>query len=431
MGLARHRRFLRASALVISVSGLASMITCDRQNDGAISGVSCSASVPGVTPTEIKAGLILNDTGPQSAAMDAFRAGIEARLKAANGDNGGVYGREVTYVWQDDQADPKLNLIAADKLVTDEKVFGIIEEPIAAVGSVESLSEQGIPVTGLAFSPNWLGKKNMFSWSYSGGGSVTTWGEYMRGSGVSRVALLAVSGDRSSENLMRQMAASLQATNIRIIKTFQVAEATTSYQQMAQQIKAANIDAIAGVLLPTAAAQLLPELRKVGVILGVNLKVILMALGYDASSLNEDGQALAGASILVPIKPFEVGTPGQGKFLDSMNKYSPEIQPPTQDSAVYGWLSADLFLRGLQAAGECPTRSSFIANLRAVKDYDGAGMTLNDHIDLSANFREVSTCYSLVQISPDGKKFVPQNGGQPYCGTAISPEQTDQYYQGY
>jgi len=362
--------------------------------------------------------------------MKAFRAGVEARFDVANDEEGGVLGRKIIYAWRDDAATPERNAFVAKDLVADEKVFGIIEEPIAAGGSVDWLNGQGIPATGIAFSPNWLGKKNMFSPYYFGGGSSTAAGDYMRRNGVARVALVDVSGDPESAVFLRTTVASLRASGIQIVRTFQIAAATANYQTLAQEIKAAKVDAVAGTLLPKVAAQLLPALRQANVTLGVNLKTALMPLGYDASSLSEDGQALAGASVMVPITPFEVNTAGQRTFLKAMTTYAPEIQPPTQDSGAYGWLSADLFLRGLQAAGKCPTRESFIDNLRAVKDYDGAGgMALNNPIDLSTNFREASTCQSFVQISPDGEKFVPQNGGQPYCGSAISPEQTDRYYQ--
>jgi branched-chain amino acid transport system substrate-binding protein len=105
-----------------------------------------------------------------------------------------------------------------------------------------------------------------------------------------------------------------------------------------------------------------------------------------------------------------------------MSDYAPEIQPPTQDPAVNGWVSADLFIRGLEAAGNCPTRESFITGLRAVKDYDGAGITPGTSIDLSTNFRETSTCYYAIKISKDGSRFEPTSD-TAICGDVITPQQ--------
>jgi branched-chain amino acid transport system substrate-binding protein len=106
-----------------------------------------------------------------------------------------------------------------------------------------------------------------------------------------------------------------------------------------------------------------------------------------------------------------------------MNTYSPGIQPPMQDSAVDGWLSADLFIRGLRAAGACPTWESFISGLRAVKDYDGAGMTPQDSNDLSTNYRDISVCCYAIKVSQDGITFEAAN--EPECGAPISQERVN------
>ncbi|MDT3446766.1 MULTISPECIES: ABC transporter substrate-binding protein [unclassified Pseudofrankia] len=417
--------------LAVSAASLtAGLVSCGGSSDVATSGMSCRALAPGITPAAIKVGVILPDTGPAASSFRAFRAGVDARFDSVNEEEGGIYGRQITYAWRDNGGVSDLNEHAAQELVTDERVFGIVQEPSAAGGSIGWLNEQGVPVTGLALDSNWQGMNNMFSWYYFGKGSTTTWGQYLRGRGVSRVVVFATGVNATSVDSNQKIVASLRASRIQVVKTFWVAETTTSFQNLAQQTKAANVDGIAGVLVPEAAAQLLPDLRGVGLTLGGSLKAALLPLGYDSSVLEKEGPALAGVSIATLVNPFENDTPGQRKFRQAMTAYSPETQPPTQDSAVYGWLSADLFIRGLRAAGKCPTRESFITNLRAVKDYDGSGMTAPDRNDLSTNFREPSACYSVVEISPDGQHFVPQNDGQPYCGTAITPEQLKQLNQG-
>ncbi|EFC85748.1 ABC transporter substrate-binding protein [Parafrankia sp. EUN1f] len=345
--------------------------------------------------------------------MRAFHAGVEARISRANDEDGGVYGRRVTYVWRDDQSDQSLNRIAADDLLAHEQVFGIIEAPLASGGSSDLLNRKNVPVTGMGTDITWLDKNNIFSWFYNGPGTSVTWGRYLESEGASRAALISVPGDVAGEHLNTQIAASLQASGVQVVKTFEVAPATTSYSDLAARMKELDVDALTGTLLPPITEKLLPELRQAG----VRLKVALMPLGYDASSLASGGVALAGASVFTTVVPFEQRTPGQLTFLDAMNRYSPEIQPPTQDSAAFGWISADLFLRGMVAAGRCPTRESFIAGLRAVTNYDGAGMTPEGSIDLSTNFRVPTTCFAFIQISADDSRFIPKNDGRSYCGT--------------
>ncbi|OHV39093.1 MULTISPECIES: ABC transporter substrate-binding protein [Pseudofrankia] len=422
MSLPLRRRALRAAALAASASSLAAgLVACGGSSDNAAAGT-CTTTAPGITPTEVKAGMIWSDTGPSASSMRAFRAGVDARLESANDEEGGVFGRKLKYAWRDDRADQALNLSGTQDLINNEHVFGLIAMPSASgSASVDWLSRQKIPVMGLASDPSWLGKTNMFSWFYLGTGSATTWGKYIHDQGGTRAAVFAVASSASNNDFNQQYIASLKASGVQVVRTFQTASAVISYPNVAQQIKAEDIDAIGGVLLPEMAANLLPELRKVGLALGGNLKVALMPLGYDGSSLATYGTSLAGASIFTAVKPFEVNTPGQQKFRQAMNTYSPEIQPSTQDSAVDGWLSADLFIRGLKEAGQCPTRESFITGLRAVKDYDGAGMTPQDANDLSTNYRDISVCYYAIKVSQDGSRF--EADSQPECGAPISQEQ--------
>ncbi|MBL7490552.1 ABC transporter substrate-binding protein [Frankia sp. AgB1.9] len=409
----------RVAALTLSVSSLAVALTaCGQGNGTASGGVSCSTTAPGVTKTEIKAGLLWGDTGSGASSMRAFRAGVDARIGLQN-DRGGVDGRKITYAWRDDASDQNINLLGAQQLVDEEKVFGIIEAPGATTGSVSWLGERKIPVTGLASDPGWVGLANMFSFYYLGNGSSTVYGDVIRAQGGTRAALITT-GSKSELDFSRQYSASLAAAHVPIVKEFPVSE-TTGYQNLAQQLKQNNIDTLAGVLLPDAAVNILPAARA----LGVQLKVVIMPLGYDPKLLQTEGPALAGTLISTETRPWQLNTPEQKTFLDAMNQYSPEIQPPNQDSGADGYVSADLFIRGLEAAGACPTRESFVSGLRAVRDYDGAGL-VPGNIDLSQNYQQPKPCYYFVQVSKDGKQFVPMFDGQPQCGNPISAQQMDQ-----
>jgi len=421
MPLSPRQRALRAVALAASAGSLTvGLAACGPAPDGAAGATGCGTAVPGVTPTEVKLGMTWSNSGSSAGGLRAFRAGVDARLNVANDEDGGVFGRKITYAWRDDQADPMLNVTMVQELIDQERVFGFIFGSSAGKDSTELLRQQSIPVTGRARDPSWLGKYNMFSWFYEGDGSSTSWGKYIDRMGGTRAAIFTIDGSPTSGEFTQQVEASLKARGVKVVQTFRISSAVVDYRGIAQQIKAAGIDAIGGDLLPDTAANLLVELHKLGVNLGGRLKVVLLRQGYDSDSLAKYGQALAGVSIFSSIKPFEINTPGQQTFMQAMNTYSPESQPPAQDSAVDGWLSADLFIRGLQAAGKCPTRDSFISGLRGVKDYDSADMAPEDAVSLSTNYQNVSACYDVIRVSLGGDRFVPDN--QPECGVVISRE---------
>ncbi|MBL7496516.1 ABC transporter substrate-binding protein [Frankia sp. CNm7] len=421
MWLPVQKRLVRGAALAASASTLAvGLAACGQAGSGTAGGVSCDASVPGVTNENVKLGLTWSDTGDGAASLAAFRGGIDARLELANA-NGEVFGREITYAWRDDQADQELNARVTRELVEDEGVFGMMTAPGGAGGSIEWLAEQGIPVTGMGSDPLWQNRGNMFSFYYLGEGSNTAWGKLVRERGGTRAAVLTISGSKSNSDFSRQLAASLLESGIEIVKTYQVAEAVTNFEAIAQQIKANDIDTLAGVVLPNIAIKLLPALRA----RGVELKAAVLPLGYDDNILQKDGKNLANAIIVNQVKPWQANTPEQQAFLEAMNTYSPQIQPATTDTAVNGYVAADLFVEGLKLAGQCPSRESFIAALRAVTSYQGAGL-IPKEVDLSTNYKEPNSCYSVVQIIPDGAAFVPLFGAAPLCGDPITPERMNQ-----
>jgi branched-chain amino acid transport system substrate-binding protein len=400
----RKRSTLRPIAVLLAAGSLGGLLAaCSGAGHSAASGRAGSCQAPGVTATEIKAGLLFSDTGPGASGLTAFRAGVDARLGVANAA-GGVNGRKIVYAWRDDATEPTLNLAAARELINDEHTFGLMEGPTDASGSAAYLGGQRIPVVGLAGETAWARHNNMFSWHYyvGGAGSTSVWGAFVHSQGGTRAAVLDLALDPAGQIFHREVAASLQSAGVTVALNADVTAGATTFNALVGQLKAANIDTLAGVLYPQTLAALLPAARAAG----INLKVVLTPIGYDPRVLQPLGKTLAGTVIYVDFVPFELNTAAHKQLLTAMADYAPQIQPPTQESAVYGWLSADMFLRGLQAAGSCPTRQSFITGLRAVRNYTGGGL-LPQPVDFATNLGTVANCYDFVQISADGSRFVP------------------------
>ncbi|ADP83376.1 ABC transporter substrate-binding protein [Pseudofrankia inefficax] len=412
-------RLVRAGALAVIATSLAAGLAGCGSSGSATSAASCSTQVPGITSTTVNAGLLWSDSGDGASSMPDFRSGVDARFGLAN-ESGGVFGRTVSYAWRDDQSSQDLNLLGAQDLVGRGHVFGIIEAPGASNGSITWLNQQNIPVTGLASDPGWVGRNNMFSFYYLSDGSSTVWGDVINAAGASRAAVLEVSGNKSNSDFSRQYEASLLESGVKIVREFQIAEAVTNYQAVAKQLKQDDIDALVGVLLPSTAAKLIPAARS----LGVNLKITMMPLGYDPAVLASSGKAIAGTIIFTEVQPW-LDTPRQQTFEAAMAKYAPEIQSVRSDSAVDGFVAADIFIRGLQAAGKCPTRESFISGLRAVTNYDGFGL-VPAPVNFATNLKAPQSCYNFIQVRADGSAFDPMFGGQARCGRPISSARMNQ-----
>jgi branched-chain amino acid transport system substrate-binding protein len=208
------------------------------------------------------------------------------------------------------------------------------------------------------------------------------------------------------------MAESLKSAGVNVVFTDEVSD-LTNYSALAAELKAAGVDTITGPLNAATLIRVVPAARAAG----VPLRVVLSPSGYDPVLLAAAGRQLAGTSFFIRILPFELDLPPHRKLLDAMTKYAPQIQPPNQSGAVIGWLAADMFIRGIEAAGDCLTRENFIQKLRAVPDYNGGGL-IPETVAFATTATNLSTCYQFVQISADGQKFEPKRGLR--CGRLLT-----------
>lgn len=100
----------------------------------------------GVTDTTVKVGNSIATSGPLAPVGVPFKAGIEAYFKMVN-DGGGVHGRTIEYVHQDDEFNPEKGKAAVDKMINDEKIFAFVGHfgtPIVGA-TLNDIKEAGIP----------------------------------------------------------------------------------------------------------------------------------------------------------------------------------------------------------------------------------------------------------------------------------------------
>ena len=85
----------------------------------------------GVSSSTIKVGAILPQTGPDAPSFAASEDGMRARIDQANATNE-LGARKISLTVVDDVGDPARNLTAAQQLVEQDGVFGIMENSLAA-----------------------------------------------------------------------------------------------------------------------------------------------------------------------------------------------------------------------------------------------------------------------------------------------------------
>lgn len=393
------------------VAGLGAAVVatgCSTGQAAAGSTASCPAT-PGVTPGQITFGLLYPASGAVAGSVRAYRAGVDARLGAVNA-TGGVHGRKLAYTWADDQGSPDQNLTAAQKLVSTDNAFVVQEFSPESRGSAAWLNRQGVPVVGTASDPIWTRYPTMFSYIDGNAGSVTSWGDYAASQGVKKAVVVYSAFSEGSLTMGKGFHASLVSARIPT-QMVEVEPKSLDLPAVVRTIQATGADLITGITDAESFIKVVLAVRDAV----PNIK-ILSLMGYDPGILAV-GRRLAGMTVILGYQPFERKTQAQQRFLDAMAEYAPQQQPAASQIALSGWLDTDLLVRGLEAAGPCPTRPTFTTNLRAVSDYDAGGL-LAAPVDLNATLGQAKVCYSVVQISPDGSRFVPVGAG-PLCGRHI------------
>ncbi len=85
-----------------------------------------AAQTQGVTKNEIIIGSIQDLSGPIAAFGKQVRFGMQLRVDELNEQSGGIHGRKLKLLIEDSQYDPKKAVLAAQKLVNQDKIFVMV-----------------------------------------------------------------------------------------------------------------------------------------------------------------------------------------------------------------------------------------------------------------------------------------------------------------
>jgi branched-chain amino acid transport system substrate-binding protein len=376
-----------------------------------------TASAPGVTATTVKVGLITEETGVASSeAMPGIPAGFKARIALQN-DEGGVYGRKITYIVDDDTSSPAGNATAAG-LEVARGVFAVDDNSALTFGAAKTMESQGVPIIGGGYDgPEWSEDANMFSTSYS---QFTKEPRYaidptlLKKAGAHRFAVIGYGISPSSSLAAKYASLSLQQAGFAVpYLNTSLPFGTVNTTAIALQMKQENVDSIDAPIDANTELAIVNS----GIQAGIKWQYVSLATGYGQEWL-DNPQAVAstqGAYFGALQVPTELHTPATVAEQAAFQKYEGFSGVPSFDWSE-GWTSADLLIKGLEVAGQNPTRASFIANLRKVTSYDAGGL-----LATPVNFEKYQVpppqqCGYAVQL--EGQKFVPTST-KPVCTNLV------------
>jgi branched-chain amino acid transport system substrate-binding protein len=409
------------AAVAVVVTGALALSACSKSNSGN------AGSAPAVNNTAasgapIKLGLLTSETGVAASSFNTVYQGVEARIDLQNAE-GGVGGRKLEYVTADDTSTGPGAVAAAQQLIEQDHVYGIMEDTSFFSAAAETTTKAGVPVTGVSFDagPEWWNKSetNIFdAYGYGNYSLVsTTYPDFFKSVGATKVAAIGYGSSPSSAMNAEGIAAGSQHIGLKAFYDNSLAYGSTDVGPVVQEIKAEGADAITLSTVQSTGYAMAQALKQAG----VKYKALVLETGYGQDVISDAAtrSAATGIDFASVVAPVEADTAGTTAFAAAMKKYAGVSGIPSW-GAYIGWLTTDLMIFGLEKAGPQASSQQFIKELRA-STWDGAGLeSPTDFADIKPTMGGQDQGRCLYFVGFNGSTFVPAKGASPLCGSVIT-----------
>jgi branched-chain amino acid transport system substrate-binding protein len=384
-----------------------------------------SSSSEGVTSNSVKLGYIGSDTGVASPNFEDSSKACQARVDAQNA-KGGVNGRKIDLQAIDDKSSPA-NLTAAQDLVQNRNVFAVVDNSSFAFLAYRFLLSSGVPMIGGGFDGTYYsqkGNENIIDASGNGtpppSGIIFTNGvQVAKDLGATKIGSVAYGISPSSTGVARDTqkyaapAVGLKPVYLNTSVDF----GATDVGPIVLGIKNSGADAVYLPLDGNTNLAIAAGLKQNN----VPMKAVLMASGYGQAMLDSPiAKTLDKTDVVSQIyKPAELkNDPAVKKFRADLKKYAGITGVPDY-GAYTGYLSCDLAIAGLAAAGKNPTRQGFIDGIHNMGTYNAANLTCAPFDVSLKNFGKTPTRGCQYFITFKNGKFVVMNKGKPIFGKIV------------
>jgi len=343
--------------------------------------------VPGVTKGEIRIGSFGSLTGPTYLYGKLTMNGVDAVFAKVN-EQGGINGRKLVLVREDDRCDPATAIAAVKKLVFEEKVFMIIGGGCsnATLGARPEIIKDQIPFLVFASVADGISDPvapNIYTTMMTSSIESRSQVQYAIDKGAKKIAVVS-QHDAWGQSRYEPLMAELKKRGITPVVDLEMTVDDNDATTQALKIASAGADAIIMELYAKPGAVLIRSLNKLG----------------------QDPMLIAQTGIADPVAfTKEVAIPGAtNKFVTpSAVRYAPsdpEVKEwvdrvkkmfPNDELSVFNLMgigSAQVLVAALKAAGPDLTREKLLAAFAHIKvDTDTYAGTIicNDPVSHQCN----------------------------------------------
>jgi ABC-type branched-subunit amino acid transport system substrate-binding protein len=343
-------------------------------NAMALAAGSAAPSVWAEPDEPIRLGQTVALSGPLGELGQALHYGAMAGFHAVNA-KGGVHGRRIELVAQDDGYDVKRSLENVKGFLRDPSVFGLfgcmgtpmIEALLPLIRNTDVTCFS--PLTG-ASSARPADMRNVLNVRASYPEEAERLVEHLATIGLKRIAVVYQNNSFGKE-VLQAAEASMKRYKLDKVAAASVQNDATDAEAAAKAIVAANPEA---VLIGLAGK---PTISFVKAVRPMRKGLSLYALSVAANTLSSLGDDALGIAVsqVVPL-PTNSVVPVVRDFSQAWRAGGGDTPAPSH-LALEGYINARVFVEALRRSGKNPSRKAFIDTAWGIKRYDLGGFELN------------------------------------------------------
>jgi ABC-type branched-subunit amino acid transport system substrate-binding protein len=355
-----------------------------------------AAADPGVTPNKIVLGQAAVFTGPAAQLGIQMRNGIKVYFDHVNA-GGGVHGRKLELVTEDDRYEPSVAPNASRKLIEEHKVFallGYVGTP-TGVAHLPVVTQARVPLVGMFTGAEALRvplNRYVFHVRASYYDETEKIVEQVVSTGGQKIAVF-YQNDAYGEAGRKGTEIALAKRGMKIHSNGTVERNTVKVDEAVKSINPSEPDAIVMVGAYAACAEFIKQMKRAGSgatfynVSFVGSKALADALGAEGSgvAISQVVPFPWGTSVPV-VKEYQLLAKSAG-----LGDYN--------FSAMEGFLTAKVMVEALRRAGRNPTREGLVDALERMNDVDLGGF----YVSYSTKNHAGSKFVDLTIIGRSGK----------------------------
>jgi branched-chain amino acid transport system substrate-binding protein len=387
-------------ALLLTACGPAS--TAPGATTTATTAPTTAPVVPGVTATEV----VVGSWGPQDGPAGAYGTidrTVDAYFKKVN-DEGGINGRKIRFIYENDSYQPAKTVAAVKKLVEEDKVFALVGGLGTAQNAavMDYIVQNNVPHVWPATGTTALAvplKKNVYAVQLNYTTEATLATQYALDQMSTKKIAVFYQNDAFGKEGLDAVQAELKKRGLAAAAAVSYETADTNFSAQALKLQTSGADTVIIYAVPKPGGSIIAEIGKIG----YAPKLLSSSVINDPAIFQLAGAAINGMLIEAYLPAFDdVSNPKIVEYQAFMAKYAPKEQIGGFTESGYAY--AQVFMEALKRAGKELTREGFMQNLDQMKDFTGSlvpslSYSATDHAGVKAAYFQAAKDGKFVTVT--------------------------------